>query len=120
MPRAASGHLPIPGSFVTRFKRSPLPEQRVKSAAMSRLGLIFAVLYAATCASALAYILLAGEELAGVLILILGLPWTLVFTFAILAIGSSSAWLISGSFIVSCLLNCWLMYHLGIRFGRRR
>lgn len=89
------------------------------------LGFTLAAAYAAACLLAVAYVLSgsalgAGEaELAGLLILILGLPWSILFTFAVLALGSSSAWLLAAAYALSCLLNGWLLYKLGARLGRR-
>lgn len=89
------------------------------------LGFTLAAAYAAACLLAVAYVVFGstfgagGAELAGLLILILGLPWSLIFTFAVLWVGSSSAWLLAAGYVLGCLLNGWLLYRLGARLGRR-
>jgi hypothetical protein len=90
------------------------------------LGFTLAAAYALACLLAVAYAVLGGmlgaggAELSGLLVVILGLPWSLIFTFAVLWLGSSSAWLLAASYALSCLLNGWLLYKLGARTGRRR
>jgi fatty acid desaturase len=95
---------------------------------MSRptLGFTLAAAYAAACLLAVAYVVFGfalgagGGELAGLLILILGLPWSILCTFVVLALGSSSAWLLATAYALSCVLNGWLLYKLGARLGRGR
>ncbi len=89
-------------------------------------GWTLLVAYGALCAAALAYIAwaaLAGGgqiELAGLLIVVLGLPWSIVLTFAVMAMGSSSPWLLGIGFGISCIANGWLLYRLGHRFASGR
>jgi hypothetical protein len=78
--------------------------------------------YALLCLAALAYILISSSvtggkmELGGVLIVILGLPWSIILVFGVIALGSSSAWLLAIVFLVSCVINGTLLY----RFTARR
>jgi hypothetical protein len=77
--------------------------------------------YASLCLAALAYIPISSSltggkmELAGVFIGLLGLPWNLVLVFGIMALGSSSAWLLGGALLVSCFMNGTLLYWLTAR-----
>lgn len=59
-------------------------------------------------------------ELAGIVIVVLGLPWSLLLTLAVLGLNSSSAWLLAIAYTVSCIVNGWLLYKLGVRLSLRR
>ena len=48
-------------------------------------------------------------ELAGILIVLLSLPWSLVLVGAIMAVHSSSAWLIALACLLGCAVNWWLL-----------
>ena len=58
-------------------------------------------------------------ELAGIVIVALGLPWSIILTIAVLALKSSSAWLLAIAYVFSCILNGWLLYKLGNRLQLR-
>jgi hypothetical protein len=86
---------------------------------------ILPALYGAACLIAVAYVLwkivfTPGEsELAAVIIVALGLPWSMIFAFAMLALGSSSAWGLALACIFSCIFNAWLLHKIGSKFSRR-
>lgn len=82
--------------------------------------MILSIGHAVLCFSAVVFVLSSspGAELSGVGIFLLGLPWTLVFTGIILAVGSSSAWLFALAFGASCLFNTWLLFRLARRRGQ--
>ncbi len=48
-------------------------------------------------------------ELAGILIVLLSLPWSLVLVGVIMALHSSSAWLIALACLAGCAANWWLL-----------
>ena len=52
-------------------------------------------------------------ELAGIGIFILGLPWSLIGTFVVSGMHSSSAWLMAIMILLSCALNGWLVFKVG-------
>jgi tryptophan-rich sensory protein len=82
---------------------------------MSKLVIAYVLL----CAAAIAYIIWSGVfaqgriELAGIAIVLLGLPWSLIVTFAVLLVHSSSAWLLAIGYILSCVLNGYFLYKFG-------
>jgi len=90
------------------------------------LSFILPAVYTLLCLLALGYIawralVTPGQfELAGIAIFALGLPWSLIFAFAVLAIHSSSAWLLAIACLGSCVLNGWLLYRLGQRISSHR
>jgi FtsH-binding integral membrane protein len=92
------------------------------------LGFTLAATYTGLFLLAVAYIVwrsvfTPGQfELAGVFIFLLGLPWSLILTFIVLALKSSSAWLLAIGYIFSCILNALLLYKLGalLQRGSRR
>lgn len=92
----------------------------------SSLGRRLALGYGILCLLAVAFVawnalVRPGQmELAGVLFVALGLPWSLLATFAVLGIGSSSPWLLSLAFLASCVLNAWLLSRFGNARERRR
>src|SRR5262249_44411472 len=89
------------------------------------LGFIFAAAYLALCLLAVAYavrmiVLSPGKfELAGIVILALGLPWSLIFAVTASALNISSAWLLAIGLIASCIVNVWLLYKLGAKLQSR-
>ena len=54
------------------------------------------------------------SELAAVVFVLLGLPWTLAVPF-LMRLGGSSAWLAIIGIAASCVLNFWLLWRLGSR-----
>lgn len=91
------------------------------------LGFKFAAAYSLLCLLAVAYIvwcilLMPGKfELAGLVILALGLPWSLIFAVALSSLdrslpwlpANSSAWLAAIGLVLSCIMNGWLLYRIG-------
>lgn len=94
---------------------------------MRRPSLAFAItaVYVALCLAAVGYIVWASVvmpgrfELAGVMVVLLGAPWSVLFGLLIAALGSSNAWLLAGEIILSCVLNAWLLHRLASRFSLR-
>lgn len=94
---------------------------------MPRPSLAFSVtaVYVALCLAAVAYIVwvsvfMPGRfELAGIMVVLLGAPWSVLFGLLIAALGGSNAWLLAGECIFSCVLNGWLLHRLASRFSLR-
>jgi len=88
----------------------------------TQLGPILAGLYFAICVLAAAIVALSrsGQELSGLGILILGLPWSLLIVAAAAAIGASSAWIYAIGMIASCGFNGWLLWRIGNRLSLAR
>lgn len=83
-----------------------------------KLASAYAVLLAlaVACMAAMMLLMPGRFELAGILIVLLGLPWTLVFVGLVMAFHSSSAWLIVLACVAGCAANGWLLH----RFDNRR
>lgn len=86
------------------------------------LGMVLAGGYMAICIAATAWLVFrgSGQELAGVGILILGLPWSLIVTLLAVLSGLSSAWVYAIGFLVSCGINAWLFKTIGDRIANRK
>ena len=91
---------------------------------MSAPGPLLARIYGVICLVAIAYagyrfiFAPANSELAGVPLVVLGLPWTLVMTpIALMVGGPASAFIIAGGVIGGCALNVWLLNRIGARRG---
>jgi hypothetical protein len=52
-------------------------------------------------------------ELAGILLVLLGLPWSLIAAAAVIAAQGTSAVLFTAVIIGGCVLNTWLLYRIG-------
>ena len=82
--------------------------------------------YALLCVISVGYIIWSSVlaqgriELAGIAIVLLGLPWSLIVTFAVLALHSSSAWLLAIGYVLSCFVNGYFLYKFGISLSSRR
>lgn len=74
------------------------------------------VIYLTLCILALGIVVWAALfghgrfELAGLIFVVLGLPWSLLVTFLVLAAKSSSAWLLAIGYLASCIVNAWLLF----------
>ncbi len=85
-------------------------------------SLIPVTIYTLLCISAVAYTLLAnivsdgGAELAGLSIFVVGLPWSLLFGFIVIAIGGSSAWLFVIILVLSCMINGTILFKAGAKW----
>jgi hypothetical protein len=53
------------------------------------------------------------SELSALPVVVLGLPWTAVLPVLMLAVSSSSAWIVLVAVPASCALNAWLLYRRG-------
>ena len=86
------------------------------------LGNLLAGGYVSVCVAATAWLVFraSGQELAGVVILILGLPWSLLVTMLAVMMGLSSAWVYGIGFFASCGINAWLLKWVGDRIANRR
>jgi hypothetical protein len=91
----------------------------------SNRGAVAAGVYAVLCLAATAWALWrmvvtpAGSELAAMGVVLLGLPWSLVFALGFAQLGFSSAWLLLLALAGSCALNAWLIHRLASRTGSR-
>jgi ABC-type maltose transport system permease subunit len=69
-----------------------------------------ATCYAIVCLLSAVMVLVSNRaELAGLLFVALGLPWSIAVTGLVLSTGSSSAWGLAIGYVASCVLNAWLI-----------
>ncbi len=88
-------------------------------------GLLLAGAYTILCFLAISYIVVSSTithgqfELAGMFILILGLPWSIIFAITLASFHMSSAWIAAGAMLLSCIMNGYLLYKIGSRLSWR-
>jgi hypothetical protein len=89
-------------------------------AAPSHLGAKLAAGYTALCLAAGAYAFWSpgAMELSGVLLVLLGFPWSLMGVMAVVAAQGTSAVLFAGVVVVGCAINAWLLSRIGRRSVR--
>jgi hypothetical protein len=80
----------------------------------SHLGAKLAAAYIALCLAAGGYVLWSpgAMELSGVLLVILGFPWSLLGVMAVVAAQGTSAVLFVAAVVVGCAINAWLLYRI--------